>query len=442
MNLYLLNCQKKPRATSCGEHRTLSLMSHILKILLRIILHRIRPKIESEIDGAQSGFMSGKGTREGIFNIKMIMEKYLEVKKDVYVCFIDYEKAFDRVSHGKMIQCLNDIGIKGKDIRLIQNLYWTQRSFIRMDNGLSNGIDVKRGVRQGCVLSPALFNLYTETIFRNIHNMPGVKINDININNLRYADDTVLIAEDESNLQAITDRVNECGRAFNMKMNAKKTFTMVITSSQQKPSINIKIDGNAIKQVSKFVYLGHMLTDDGKCEHEIKRRIELARAAFRKLNNVLTCRRLNMEIRKRILRCYVFSTLLYGAETWTITKPMEDRIKAFELWTYRRMLKISWTAKVSNEEVLEKVKPAARVMDNLKVSKLKYFGHINRHETLQRELLNGKPEGRRGRGRPRIMWIDNITKWTNMQIVEARRATLRRRPWRITASDPRREDGT
>ena len=175
-----------------------------------------------------------------------------------------------------------------------------------------------------------------------------------------------------------------------MKMNAKKTITLVISSKYPIPTININIDSSPIKQVDNFVYLGHLIADDGRCEHEIKRRIEIARAAFRKLNAVLTCKKLNLTTRKRILKCYVFTTLLYDFETFAITKIMEDRINAFEMWTYRRMLRIPWTDKISNEEVIQRVTPEQSIMCRLKTSKLKYFGHINRHETLQKMLMNGK----------------------------------------------------
>ena len=150
--------RKKPKATMCTEYRTLSPMSHLLKLILRIILLRNREKIEQEINSLQSGFMTGKGTREGIFNLRMINERYCEMSKEVYLCFIDYEKAFDRVNHEKLIDCLTDIGIDGKDVGLIESLYWTQKAYIRLEENMSDGVKIKRGDRQGCVLSPCLFN--------------------------------------------------------------------------------------------------------------------------------------------------------------------------------------------------------------------------------------------------------------------------------------------
>ena len=105
----------------CTEYRTLSLMSHLLKVILKVILLRNRQKKENEISSLQSGFMSGKGTREGIFNMRMLCERYCEVGKDIYACFIDYEKAFDVVRHEKMIKCWKETGLNGKDIKLIVN---------------------------------------------------------------------------------------------------------------------------------------------------------------------------------------------------------------------------------------------------------------------------------------------------------------------------------
>ena len=192
----------------------------------------------------------------------------------------------------------------------------------------------------------------------------------------------------ETNAVDSVNKVNAVGTPFNMKMNAKKTVTMVISSKDPKLTININIDNNPIKHVDNFVYVGYLITDDGRCEHEMKRRIEIARAAFRKLNDLLTCyfKKFNFTTRKRILKCYVFTTLLYGSETWTITKTMEDRINAVEMWTNRRMLRIPWTDKISNEEVIQRVTPEQSIMCRLKTSKLKYFRHINSHETLQKSL--------------------------------------------------------
>ena len=173
---------KKAKATECSDpgsdYRTLSLMSHILKILLKVILKRNKHKIESVISETQSGFMAG--TREGIYNLRTIIERYIKCGKNIYLCFIDYEKAFDRVKHAKISECMENLDIDGKDISLIRNLYWNKKAYMRTEDGSSPEIHIKRGVQQGCVLSPCLFNLYTENIFGAMNTNKGIKIGGTN----------------------------------------------------------------------------------------------------------------------------------------------------------------------------------------------------------------------------------------------------------------------
>ena len=182
-------------------------MSHITKLLLRVIQERIYKKIDDEVGETQFGFHKESGTREGIFSLNIIAQKYMDVKGDLYLYAIDYSKAFDRVHHAQLIECLKKIGLDGKDINLIASLYWNQKAAIRIEDQLSEYTKIQRGVRQGCILSPYLFNIYTELIFRESQHLEAVRINGKNLNNLRYADDTVLLADNKENLQIITNNV-------------------------------------------------------------------------------------------------------------------------------------------------------------------------------------------------------------------------------------------
>ena len=168
--------------------------------------------------------------------------------------------------------------------------------------------------------------------------------------------DTNTIANLLTWAQTILNEVNEAGKTLNMKMNAKKTKAMIIPKKDDKPRISTIIDGTNIEQVANFPYLGQKITEDGRCKEEIKRRINIARTTFSKMSKVLTSKKIALNTRKRILQCYIWSTLQYGVETWTITGSMAKRLSAFEMCCYRRMLRISWTEKVSNEEVLERAK--------------------------------------------------------------------------------------
>ena len=144
---------KKPKAMICTEIRTISLIGHVTKLLLKIIQQRMAKKTGKEVSRLQSGFRPGTGTREGIFNLRIICERATDVQKDVYICLIDYTKAFDRVKHFKMIECLSEIGKGDKDLQIISKLYWEQSASVRTESGMTSEFKIKKGVRQGCVLS-------------------------------------------------------------------------------------------------------------------------------------------------------------------------------------------------------------------------------------------------------------------------------------------------
>ena len=137
-------------------------MSHITKVLLKVIEQRIVKKINNEVGRLQSGFRSGSGTREGIFNLRTVCEQAIDLWTDVYLCFIGCTKAFDRVKPSKIIECLIEIGIDDEDLQIITKIYWEQTAVVRTEHGITEEFQIKKGVRQGCVLSPSLFNLYTQ----------------------------------------------------------------------------------------------------------------------------------------------------------------------------------------------------------------------------------------------------------------------------------------
>ena len=161
----------------------------------------MRNEILPEISETQFGFMAEKGTRNAIFSLRTLTERATGVQNDLYFCFIDYSKAFDKVKYSVLFDILLRRNCDGKDLRVIRNFYWEQEATIEIYNDCSVYKPICRGVRQGCVYSPYLFNIYSEMIPRNIKRHEGVRVGGNNINNLRYADDTVLIADSEEKLQ-------------------------------------------------------------------------------------------------------------------------------------------------------------------------------------------------------------------------------------------------
>ena len=363
-----------------------------------------------------------------------IIDKMLAVRKKIYACFIDYEKAFDRVFHSVLMEMLSGVNIDSKDRRIIQNLYWKQTASVLTSTGTSEEFEVKRGVRQGCVLSPILFNLYTDKIFKD--DLAGVRMGGEEYSNLRYADDTVLIAETIEELQELVTEVKERSLAKGLKMNVKKTKTMVIRRNiEEECKIDINVDGKILEQVKKYLYLGHMITEDGRCETEIRRRLEIARTNFMNMKNLLTARVLRLATRKKLIRCYILSTLLYASETWAINQIMMEKIEAFEMWIWRRCLKISYTEHKTNIEVLQEVGENRKLKKEIIKRKLQYFGHLIRKDGIQKKLLDAEVEGKRGRGRPITSWMGNITKWTGKGYEQLCAETEDRRCWRRIISN-------
>ena len=176
-------------------YRTIALISHASKVMLKILQARIQQYINRELPDIQAGFRKGRGSRYQIAKISWIIEKAREFQKNFYFCFIDYAKAFDCVDHNKLWKILKEMGIADHLTCILRNLYAGQEATGRTRCGTKDWFQSGKGVHQGCILSPCLFNLYAEYIMRNAgldEAQAGIKISRRNINNLRYADDTPL----------------------------------------------------------------------------------------------------------------------------------------------------------------------------------------------------------------------------------------------------------
>ena len=203
------------------------------------------------------------------------MEKAREFQKNIYFCFIDYAKAFDCVDHTKPLKILKEMGIPDHLTCLLRNLYAGQEATVRTGHGTTDWFQIGKGVHQGCILSPCLFNLYAEYIMRNAgldEAQTGIKIAGRNINNLRYADDTTLMAESEEELKHLLMRVKEESEKAGSKINIKKTKIMA-----SGPFTSWQIEGGMVGAVTGFLFLGSKITADGDCSPEIGRQLLLGR---------------------------------------------------------------------------------------------------------------------------------------------------------------------
>ena len=185
--------------------------------------------MNGELPDVQAGFRKGRGTRDQIANIRWIIEKAREVQKNIYFCFIDYAKAFDCVDHNKLWKILKEMGIPEHLTCLLRNLYAGQEATVRTGHGTTDWLRVGKGVHQGCILSPCLFNLYAEYIMRNAaleETQAGIKTARRNINNLRHAVDITLMAEGEEELKSLLMKVKEESEKASLKLSMEKTKIM------------------------------------------------------------------------------------------------------------------------------------------------------------------------------------------------------------------------
>ena len=211
-----------------------------------------------------------------------------------------------------------------------------------------------------------------------------------------------------------------------LKVNFSKTKVMVVRKGEEQMDTRIAIDSNNLEQVKSFSHLGSILTEEGRCDKEIKTRISIAKDSFNKIVNLVTNQNIAVALRKRFVKAYAWSTFLYGCEAWNISKVMEKRIEALEMWFYRRMLKVSWVDHVSNELVLQRVGAGREMLTCIRKRQLRFLGHVMREEQLESLCLMGKVEGRRGRGRPRIKFVDGLARAAGTNLTPARMLQLMR----------------
>ena len=222
---------------------------------------------------------------------------------------------------------------------------------VRTGHGATDWLQIRKGVHQGCMLSPCLFNLHAEYIMRNAgleEAQAGIKMAGKNINNLRYADDTTLMAESEE-LKSLLMKVKEESKKVGLKLNIHKTKIMA-----SGPITSWEIDGET---VADLIWVGSKITADDDCSHEIKRCLLLGRKVMTNLDRILKSRDITLSTKVCLVKAMVFPVVMYGCESWTIKKAEHRRIDAFELRCWRRLLRVPWTARRSNQSVLKEISP-------------------------------------------------------------------------------------
>ena len=213
---------------------------------------------------------------------------------------------------------------------------------------------------------------------------------------------TTLMADSEEELKSLLMKVKEESVEVGLKLNIQKTKIMA-----SGPITSWQIYGKTVETMTDFIFLDSKITADDDCSHEIKRRLPLKRKSMTNIDSILKSRNITLPTKVRLVKAMVFPVVMYGCESWTIKKAEHRRIDGFELWCWKRLLRVPWTARRSNQSILKEISPECSLEGLMLKLKLQYFGLLMRRTDLfEKTLMLGKTEGRRRRGRERIRWLD------------------------------------
>lgn len=411
-----------------------------------ILEGRLREKVEKELEENQSGFRRGRSTQDHIFTIRQIIEKYRARNKEVFMCYIDLEKAFDRVNRKMIWKTLEKLGIGEELKEAVRSIYHKNQNYVRTRNMTSEIFTTNEGVRQGGTLSPLLFiTALDEVIKKSVPEMKklcvGYKnMQIVSVNICAFADDMVLFAENERDLQHNINILAKQLAPFNLKINEKKTKVMRIAKEESERHLKIETEGKEIEQVSQYKYLGAIVEESGSLEGEINNRVTAASKVFHSLRTKFLN---NKEVSKKtkivVFDAIYIPTLTYGSETWVTNKRQESRLQAAEMKYLRRTEGVSMLDKIRNTDIRKNL-GVAPIKKKIEGNKLRWLGHLNRmKETrLTKRIWEARPVGKRGRGRPAKTWnetIGEILKNSGIDFKEAKTKSADRSEWRKWVND-------
>ena len=361
----------------CKNYRGLSLIPIAAKLFAVILLNRFRNTRYSRTRPNQAGFRPGMGCYDQIFSLRQILEHRFKHQQETIQIFIDFITAFDSVHRDAICEAMREDSVPEKIINLLKAYYAGTKARVRVDGDLSDLVLIEEGVRQGCVLSPYLFNFVIDWILRVLDKYKGVAVSpSFSVTDLDYADDVDMLAESVAEAQAMINDMAVKELSTGLQISLPKTKSMQTEWMDETP---VALNGNQIEDVQSFKYLASMVNPAGESSEEIQSRISSAWSVFLQLRKYLWKRsELSLRTKLRVYEAMVLSVLLYGCEKWSLKAAEALSLNIFNHKCLRYILGIRLSDRISNEEVRRRCGDRPLVSDIVKHRRLRWFGHTMR----------------------------------------------------------------
>lgn len=420
---------KKGAQNICENYRGLTVNCSFYRLYGKILTSLITTDYHIYQTEEQAGFRAGRSTVDNIFCLTQIMEKIMATGRELHMVFVDLTKAYDTVPIKKLFDVLESSPINITLVKAVKNLYKNAFSRVKIGNDLTTQFNVNKGLRQGCSMSPILFNIYLDATleqWRRKCGGMGIPLEDRTLYTLHYADDQVILARDSEDIEYMFRKLSEEYSKWGLLINLKKTEYLCVGGTGQDIQLE---NGDTIKACTEFTYLGAKLNNTGRCDEMINNRVNNARKITGALNSILWQKNIRTKTKTLIYDTIVKSTLTYGSEVWQINKAMERKLLATEMDFLRRAARKSRLERVTNEEIRRITKKEETIMEEIQRKQLVWYGHVNRmgDDRLPRMVMNWRPTERRKRGRPRETWLKGITRAMSLRELQEGEWNDRRR---------------
>ena len=395
----LIKLPKKGDLSYCKNWRGIMLLNMASKVFCRVILERIKIALDEKLREEQAGFRAGRNCTDQIATLRTIIEQSTEWQSSLYINFIDFEKAFDSISRDVLWRLLRHYGLPDKIVTIIRVLYEGFSAQVVHNGQKTQPLDMRTGVRQGCLLSPLLFLVALDWVTRTAFDRKrGIQWTfTTSLEDLDFADNLALLSHRIQDMRDKT-RALEVG----LKINATKTKLMRIGT---KRGDGVSVAGERVEEVDEFTYLGSIVSNKGGTDEDIQARIGKARQAFAMLRPIWRSTALTTKTKLRVFGSNVKAVLLYGSETWRLTKRLEQKLQVFINKSMRNILRIWWPRKISNKDLWSQTGQRP-IEEEIRQRAWGWIGHTLRKPDghVVKRALEWNPQGKRKRGRPQHSW--------------------------------------